>query len=147
MLIESIYLFFSCLLAATIIPFSSEALLVGAIELVGMDIIVAVIVATVGNVAGTIINYLIGRFGAAWLTSKFGMKEEALENWHMRFEKYDKWLWAANWMPFIGDPITVYAGIIKLNFKEFLLWIVPLRAARYIVVIYFWDSLFANWLS
>ncbi|GAB5466872.1 MAG: DedA family protein [Candidatus Kapaibacteriales bacterium] len=137
---EGVTLFFSCLLAATIVPFSSEALLIGATELGEMSSYYAYFIATAGNVTGCIINYLIGRYAGEKLSKKFGMGQKSIDKWHSRFEKYDKLLWALNWVPIIGDPITIYAGVVRLRFWEFLLWVVPLRAARYILVLLFWEK-------
>lgn len=127
------------MLSATILPVSSEVLFIGAIESLGMNPWQAFTIASVGNCIGCCINYAIGRFGSGWVMTKLGIKDEKLERWHARFEKYDRWLWAANWIPVVGDPITIYAGIIKLDFREFLAWVVVLRTTRYLLMILFWD--------
>lgn len=142
MLIQGISLMFSCLLAATIIPFSSEAILIAYASESSLGVWQALAWAVTGNVAGTVVNYAAGRWGGEWLIKKLGIKPEKLEMWHERHKKYERWLWAANWVPIIGDPITIFAGIVKPDFREFLLWVVLLRSARYLVVILFWEQFF-----
>lgn len=128
-------LFISAFLAATILPFSSEVALFTAVE-AGLDKHTALFVASSGNILAVILNYYLGYFlyektKEKLLKSKAGNK--ALQTGHT----YGYFALALSWLPIIGDPITLVAGMARLNFVYFLLIAASLRVARYIAVLYF----------
>ena len=128
-------LFFSAFLAATILPFSSEVALFGAVE-AGLDKHTALLVASLGNILAVIFNYYLGYFlyektKEKLLKSKSGKK--ALDVGH----NYGYYALLLSWLPIIGDPLTLVAGMVRLNFFYFLLIAGSLRVARYVVVLYF----------
>ncbi len=128
-------LFFSALLAATLVPLSSEIVFSASI-LLGYDPVLSIIVASLGNCTGVTINYIIGRSGVNYLLDKFHFNEEKREYYHQKFIKYDNYLLLAAWMPVIGDPITVYAGIVKTRFMIFASIVYTARILRYIAIYY-----------
>lgn len=136
-----IILFSSSFLAATIIPFSSEVVLASYLAL-GFDPLMVLIVASGGNCLGATVNYFIGQSGITYLLDKINFNDKKREHYQKKFQKYDKLLWFCSWMPIIGDPITVYAGVIKLRFIEFALWVYGGRIIRYVVILFLmehWD--------
>ncbi len=129
----SIGLFVISFLAATILPFSSEAALVAALKF-GITKTDALIAASIGNCLACLFNYKLGKFfrSAAEkkiLSSKSGRK--AMQ-W---IEKYGPYSLILSWLPVIGDPITIAAGISKVNLFLFVAIVFFLRITRYIIII------------
>jgi membrane protein YqaA with SNARE-associated domain len=124
-------LFLFCLLAATIIPISSESALIGAI-LSDLDIPAVLFWATLGNCLGTLINYFLGIFiGNKWLIKNARLNTKAI-----RISK--KYGWPAlflTWLPVIGDPITIIAGILRWNAVMFVSIVFSLRFLRYYLIV------------
>ena len=130
-----ISLFFVSLLSATMIPISSEAALLGALAL-GYEPVLLLVVASFGNCIGVTINYFLGLYGVTYFIEKVCKFDQAkLDKYHTKFKKYNYLFLLASWLPLIGDPITVYLGIIKCNFAKFSLFVYSMRVIRYIVII------------
>ncbi len=122
-------LFLSAFLAATIFPFSSEVAFLIALEN-GMPISTALLSASSGNVLAIIANYWFGywlydKTKAKLNSSKTGKK--SLEYGH----KYGYFILLFSWLPVIGDPLTLVAGVLRLNFVWFVIIAGSLRVARY----------------
>ena len=126
-------LFIGCLLAATIVPFSSEALMAGAM-LLDYDLWVIVLVAALGNTAGGMISFLMGWFCKwEWLEKWFKVKREKLMRVHDRVGKYGLWAALLTWMPVVGDLIAIAMGLIRLNPWWTMLLMFVGKLGRYIV--------------
>ena len=127
-------LFFASFLAATILPFSSEVVL-GVLINQGLSPSAMVLVATFGNVLGSIVNYGLGILGARLVLHQFFRLSDTerirAEN---RFKKYGVFSLLFAWVPVIGDPLTVVAGVLKVNFMTFLLLVSTGKFLRYVVV-------------
>lgn len=128
-------LFMSALLAATFFPAQSEALLFTLIYGDEHNIALLLIVATAGNTLGAVINWWLGlnlqRFrNKSW----FPVKKASLEKAQRNFKKYGLWSLLLSWVPFIGDPITFIAGVMKVPFPIFLLLVTIAKGGRYIMV-------------
>jgi membrane protein YqaA with SNARE-associated domain len=128
-------LFISTLLAATILPLSSEIVFSSSI-IMGYDPFLCILVASLGNCAGVTINYLIGISGINFLLDKLNFNKGKREYYHNKFIQYDKYLLLAAWLPIIGDPITIYAGIVRVRFITFALIVYTARILRYIIIYY-----------
>ncbi len=132
-------LFFASLLAATLLPGGSEALLL--YDLSNKNTLsLLFIVATLGNTLGSMINYFIGRKGYKYLIDKKYTKEKQLKQAHQFFEKYGGFALLLSWMPVIGDPITFIAGVMKYRFKWFLFLVFCAKAIRYAGVIAIYEK-------
>lgn len=108
-------LFIGALLAATVIPFSSDVLLIGML-LAGGNIVATVIVATVGNWLGGLISYYMGYCGKwEWLEKWFNIKRETLEKQKDKVDKYGVWLALGSWLPIVGDLFSVGLGFYRVN--------------------------------
>ena len=129
-------LFVSSFLAATILPMSSEVILV-ALLLSEMNPVVLVIVATVGNVLGSLVNYGIGFLGGTFLQRRvLKVSKAEFEKSEQRFRKWGVWGLLFAWVPIIGDPLTLVAGVLKVNVLLFLLLVTLGKFVRYLVVAY-----------
>jgi len=129
-------LFLSAFLAATILPLGSEVILVGLL-LNGFNPASVVTIATFGNVLGSVVNYAIGFFGSAFLIYRvLKISEQNFASAKNRFEKWGKWSLLLAWVPIIGDPLTVIAGVLRMNIWLFLVLVTIGKLARYIAVSY-----------
>lgn len=129
-------LFFTAWLAATIVPFSSEVAFTAAL-LAGLDPMLCLVCASIGNCAGATTNYFMGLGGATWFAKRFhGFTEARLAKYHDKFKKAEIPFMLCGWLPIIGDPITVYLGIARVKFWRFALFVFTPRVARYVVILF-----------
>jgi membrane protein YqaA with SNARE-associated domain len=129
-------LFAASFLAATILPFSSEAILTYLL-MEGFQPVALITVATTGNVLGSLANYGIGFLGSIFLIQKIlRISMEDFARAKKRFHKYGVFSLLFAWMPIIGDPLTVVAGALKINFFIFLILVTAGKLIRYIIVYY-----------
>jgi len=122
-------LFFSAFLAATILPFSSEAAFLFAISN-EMPIPNALFAASSGNILAIVLNYYLGYF----LFKKSKHKLESSKTGKYAFDLGHRYGYLAlllSWLPIIGDPLTIVAGLVRLQFVWFVLIAASLRIARY----------------
>ncbi len=127
-------LFLSAFFAATILPFSSEAALITAFEL-GMDADKVLVYASLGNCLAVSLNFFLGRL----LYSAMKKKIKAYKNGRRALllaHKYGYYSMAFSVLPIIGDPLTIAAGLIRLNFFWFALITFSLRIFRYWLILY-----------
>lgn len=127
-------LFLAALTAATILPMQSEAVLVGLL-VADYSPGLLITVASVGNVLGSVINWLLGRGierfrDRPWFPAS-GAKLERAQHWYRR---YGKWSLLLSWAPIIGDPLTVVAGVLREPFPMFLLLVTIAKIGRYLVL-------------
>lgn len=128
-------LFASALIAATILPLQSEAVLV-ALMLDGMrPVAVLLMVATFGNVLGAVVNWGLGRFLVRFKDRRwFPASQDRLQQAERWYRRYGLWSLLASWVPIIGDPITVIAGVLRAPFWPFLILVTVAKAGRYLVL-------------
>ena len=129
-------LFISAFLAATILPLSSEIFL-SALLLSGLSPTTLVIVATTGNVLGSLTNYALGYWASLVVVKKWlRMSEDDFVRAEQRFVKYGMFSLCFAWVPIIGDPLTVMAGVLRVRLKWFLILVTAGKFLRYVVISY-----------
>lgn len=129
-------LFISAFLAATILPLSSEIVL-SALLLSGLSPITLVIIATVGNVLGSLTNYALGYYLSLVVIKKWlRMSEGDFVRAEQRFVKYGMFSLCFAWVPIIGDPLTVIAGVLRVRLRWFILLVTAGKLLRYVVTSY-----------
>lgn len=124
-------------LAATIFPAQSE-LLLGVMQRQGVySAPVLLATASTGNIAGSCLNWLLGR-GVARFRNKryFPVSEKQLTRACAAFTKYGVWTLLFAWVPFIGDPITVASGVLRVRFFVFFLYVSIGKIARYALLLW-----------
>lgn len=128
-------LFSAALLAATIVPAQSEALLVGLLLLGNQPPWLLVTIASVGNVLGSAVNWMLGRWIERFSDRRwFPVKPESLDGATHWYRRYGKWSLLLSWVPMIGDPITVVAGVLREPFPIFLFLVAMAKVGRYLVL-------------
>lgn len=106
-------LFIGTFLAATILPFSSDALYVGAL-LAGLPPVAVLLTGTLGNWLGGVTTYFLGRLAKwEWVERVFKVKPETLEKQHRIIKKYGVWTALIVWVPFVGDVVALALGFYK----------------------------------
>ncbi len=128
-------LFFASLLAATLLPGGSEALLLYDLSQ-SLNIWLLFISATLGNTLGSIINYILGRKGIEYLLKNGYTKQKDINRADKLFAKYGAIVLLFSWMPIIGDPITFVAGVLKYRFRWFVFLVLCAKGLRYLVIIW-----------
>jgi membrane protein YqaA with SNARE-associated domain len=130
-------LFTISFLAATILPFSSELTLAGLIATSNYDNLLLLIIASLGNVLGSVVNWALGFYSRNFTTKKwFPFKETQMERSSVWFRKFGKWSLLFAWFPIIGDPLTLVAGLLKIRFIDFIILVAIGKVSRYLVVFY-----------
>jgi membrane protein YqaA with SNARE-associated domain len=121
--------------AATLLPAQSELLLAGLLVAGNQPPVLLLLVASLGNVAGSALNYALGRGierfrGRRW----FPASPQALERAQGWYRRWGRWSLLLSWVPIIGDPLTVVAGVLREPFWVFLLLVGLAKVGRYLVV-------------
>lgn len=132
---QYLILFLSSFLAATIIPFSSEAHL---LYLIGENhnIYYLLIAASAGNTIGGMSTYLLGHLCKwTWLEKYFRIKQVKVRTYESKIQKYGVWLALLCWLPIVGDVIAVALGLFRLNWKKVLLLMLVGKALRYAILL------------
>ena len=130
-------LFFISFLAATVLPFSSELTLAGLISTSNYDNLLLLVVASFGNVLGSVFNWSLGFYSRNLSTKKwFPFKETQIESSSKWFSKFGKWSLLFAWLPIVGDPLTFVAGLLRVRFLDFIILVAIGKVSRYLVVFY-----------
>mgnify|MGYP003475564393 FL=1 len=127
-------LFITSLISATLFPLGSEALLIYDIK-EGYNLYLLLLFATIGNSLGSVINYFLGLKGEEYLLKKSLIKESYIIKCKKYFDKYGLYTILFSWLPIIGDPITFMAGILKYDFKKFLIFVIIAKFSRYLFLV------------
>jgi membrane protein YqaA with SNARE-associated domain len=127
--------FISAFLAATILPAQSEAVLAYQLSVSPDAMVGLVAVATIGNVLGAAVNWGLGRGftryrDRAW----FPVRAHRLETAERHYRRFGRYSLLLSWVPFIGDPITVVAGLLREPLWSFVLLVSIAKSSRYIAI-------------
>lgn len=128
-------LFLGCMLAATILPFSSETLAIGALAL-HYDPWVVILVASLGNTLGGMISFFMGWLCKwEWLEKYFKINREKLMKVHNRVYKYGVWAAFFSWLPLVGDLIAIALGLMRISPLKTLLVMFLGKTLRFIITV------------
>ena len=130
-------LFFSALIAATVFPAQSEMVLVYLVQQASLPVWALVVVASIGNVLGSVINYALGYYVHRFKDRRwFPASPKQMDRAQAFYAKWGRYSLLASWVPIIGDPITVVAGVLRDRFLVFLILVTIAKAGRYVVLAY-----------
>lgn len=137
-------LFSAALIAATLLPAQSELVLAGLLVAAKQPAGALIAVATFGNVLGSAINWGMGRYLMHFQDRRwFPVKPEALRKAAGWYHRYGCWSLLLSWAPFIGDPLTLVAGVMREPFPSFLAIVTLAKLGRYLVL----AAVTLNWLT
>ena len=124
-------------LAATILPFSSEVVLTTMYLSNSFETYFLLIFASIGNIMGSITNWYLGKKISLFQNRKwFPVSPDQLERSRKYFQKYGLWSLLLAWVPIIGDPLTLLAGVLKVRFSIFFLLVSISKISRYVFILY-----------
>ncbi|MCO6408311.1 YqaA family protein [Hoeflea alexandrii] len=128
-------LFLAAFLAATLVPAQSESVLTGLILAGGQPVAALVAVASLGNILGSVLNWLIGRGIERFRTRQwFPASQAQLERAQARYQRFGYWSLLLAWVPIIGDPLTLVAGIMREPLWRFVILVSIGKVGRYAVL-------------
>lgn len=130
-------IFFAAFLSATLLFGLSEAALVLAVQAGDVSAFALFLAATAGNVLGAVLNFVLGRFlirfeDRRWfpLNAKGRARAEAL------FARYGRPVLLFSFLPVVGDPLTLVAGLLRTPLPVFLVYVTIGKAARYALILW-----------
>lgn len=136
-------LFLASFLAATILPLSSEALLL-LLLYNQYDPIACLFIATAGNWLGGMSSYYIGRLGKMeWIEKFLHTRKEKIERLHHWVQCYGSYTALFCWLPVVGDPLAIALGFFRANPLLTALLMLAGKFIRFAVVIWGAGKLFS----
>lgn len=128
-------LFLAAFAAATLLPAQSELLLAAMIAADRHDVTLLLMVATAGNVLGSTVNWAIGRFLASTRDARwFPVPARALVRAERWYQRWGLWTLLLSWVPIVGDPLTLAAGLLRAPLVPFIAIVTVAKAARYVFI-------------
>lgn len=128
-------LFTAAFIAATFLPMQSEAVLIGLMLSDQYAVAGLLVVATVGNVLGSVVNWFLGREALRFKHKRWFPATDAqlarAERWYRR---YGRWSLLASWLPVVGDALTVIAGTLREPLWSFMAIVAVGKGARYVAL-------------
>jgi membrane protein YqaA with SNARE-associated domain len=132
---ETFGLFLSGLLSATLLPGSSEALLIALLLQETAHPMMLVAAVTAGNVLGSVINWYMGKYLMHFQSRKwFPINTQQIDKAQYWFSKYGIYSLLFAWLPVVGDPLTLVAGALKVRLPVFFGFVLVGKLARYIII-------------
>tara|TARA_B110000971_G_scaffold99442_1_gene102316 strand:+ start:272 stop:688 length:417 start_codon:yes stop_codon:yes gene_type:complete len=130
-------LFILSFLAASILPMSSELTFTGLLISNNYNALGLLSSASLGNILGSVFNWVLGYYLLKYLTKKwFPFKKNQIDLASRWFKKFGLWSLLFAWVPIIGDPLTVVAGILRVKFFIFLILVSIGKISRYFLFYY-----------
>jgi membrane protein YqaA with SNARE-associated domain len=131
-------MFVSAFVSATLLPFASEAVLLAQLKSGYGSALGLLAAATVGNVGGSTVNWWMGRLllrfqDRGW----FPFKPADIARASERFQRFGTGVLLLSWVPIIGDPLTLVAGVLRVPLAVFLVLVTVGKLGRYLVVAHF----------
>ena len=131
-------IFAMAFLAATLIPFSSDAVFMGMLAM-GYHPWLMLLAASAGNTLGGYTSFWLGHLGKwEWLEKYAKVKREKVEKWSNQVDRYGTWLALVTWFPFIGDVIAVALGFFRLSFWKIAILMAIGKTLRYLSLAFIW---------
>ena len=133
-------LFGSAFLSATLLPGSSEAVLLGLLASGTGQPVLLVAAASLGNIAGAVVNWGMGRYFLYFKDrSWFPIKDTTNARAQAWFARYGIWSLLLSWVPIVGDPLTLVAGIMRVPIGRFLIFVAVGKVLRYALIVLAWQ--------
>lgn len=129
-------MFLAGLLAGTVVPFSSEVVLV-ALYALDFKVIPLLIVASLGNWIGGMTTYWVGLQGRTdWLQKYFGVSKEKIVGFKERLNKWGSYWALLSWVPILGNVITAALGFFRVPIVPVAIFMMIGKVARYAILLY-----------
>lgn len=136
-LVSYALLFSSAFFAASLLPLQSEAIFTAMVINGKYQAWFLLLVASIGNVLGALLNWWLGKQLLRYQQRQwFPVKPERLQKAQTIYQRYGYWSLLGSWLPVIGDPITLIAGVMREPYWRFLLLVTIAKTARYTALLY-----------
>lgn len=136
-------LFITGFIAATLLPASSEVLLLALFQQ-GLSPLLLWLSATAGNTLGSCVNWYLGHEILRFQHRRwFPVNSDSLQRAQRHFKRYGYWSLLFAWLPVVGDPLTFVAGMLRMRFSTFVALVLVGKGVRYAVVLLLASQLFA----
>lgn len=130
-----IILFTSSFASSTILPGHSEITLIALITQKKYEVFYLVVFASLGNILGSVLNWYLGLYFLKFKNKKwFPFNENQIKKVSKSFLEYGKWSLLLSWVPFIGDVLTLVAGMFRVPLYQFVVIVSVAKVSRYIFV-------------
>jgi len=130
-----IILFTSSFASSTILPGHSEITLIALITQKKYEVFYLVFFASLGNILGSVLNWYLGLYFLKFKNKNwFPFKENQINKVSKSFLKYGKWSLLLSWVPFIGDVLTLVAGMFRVPLNQFVVIVSVAKVSRYFFV-------------
>ena len=134
--------FGAAFLSATLLFGVSEAALLVAAAQQDARLLPLFLAATAGNVTGAIVNFVLGRFLLRFENRRwFPVGPENRSRAQALFERFGRPVLLFSWLPLIGDPLTLAAGLLRMPFSVFFVYVTIGKAARYAALLWGYDMI------
>ena len=129
-------MFLSAFLAGSVLPFSSEAVMLGLLA-AGVDPVPLLIYGSIGSVMGGMVNYGLGRLGKLeWLKKYFHLKQSSIDRAYQFMGGHGAWMGFFAFLPILGSAITVVLGLTRANLPLSVFSITSGKVMRYSLLIW-----------
>ncbi len=130
--------FLAALLAGSIVPFSSELVLIALLQ-AGLDPVWLVLCTTLGNTFGGMTCYWIGMLGKMeWINKYFKVKQETLDKLRTFLQGKGRAMAALTCLPYVGEPIAICLGLMRSSAIPTAIFMFMGKLARYAIVAAVW---------
>ena len=120
--------------AATVLPFQSEFVFAAVERTTDIHLWLLVVVASVGNTLGSVLNWWMGFFVEQWKGSRwFPVNEKQMDRAERLYARWGVWSLLLSWAPF-GDGFTVIAGLMRTPLWLFVALVGPVKLLRYVLL-------------
>lgn len=127
--------FIAAMLAATVLPFGSEPVVLGVLA-AGAEYWPVIIAATIGNFIGGMSCYWIGWLGKTeWIVKYLKMPKEKVDKWTAWLQGRGSWMAFFVFLPGVGDFFAVALGLLRANVWSVALWMLLGKFLRYLVLL------------
>ncbi len=128
-------LFAAAFLSATIFPFQSEAVLFGMLAAEHYSGWLLILVASLGNILGSVVNWILGRSFSHFEERRwFPVKRKQMARAEAWYRRYGRWTLLLSWVPVVGDPLTIVAGVLREPLPVFVVLVTLAKTGRYLAV-------------
>lgn len=130
--------------AATVLPLNSEIAVIGLLLSGDFPWGLVVLVASFGNILGSLVNWFLGRSVARFQDRRwFPASQKTMRRAERWYRQYGRFSLLFSWVPFIGDPLTLAAGVLREPPLSFLVLVGLAKTSRYLAL----TAITLNWIS
>ena len=122
---------FGAFLAATVLPGGSELMLLAFVNEFPQTAVPAVVVATLGNTAGGMTSWWMGRAIPAHLSAQLAAKFAVQQSHVDKVKRWGSCSLLLSWLPLLGDMLCLIAGWLRLHWLPCLLFMAIGKFGRY----------------